>query len=193
MTSDQPEDDILEREAHIACASGVIRGSISDVRSRYFSLSEATNCDYLVRVTGDNPFIDFRIIQPLVSQMRYCQSDYLWLDPGCCPDGINLEVFTPKLLQASIDNSVSPKDLEHVTPWMKSHMEHRGFWSDFYDRESFNYHLGIDIPDDYFKILNLLGDRCFDMEFLQSDAIVDWLIQRMIISSTYPRLRRHPL
>ena len=169
------------------------KGSIHDVRSRYYALSKATNCDYIVRVTGDNPFTDFRNILSLVSHMKYCHSDYLWLDPACCPDGINLEVFTPKLLQSSIDNSVSPRDLEHVTPWMKGHMEGNGFWSDRYNRESSNYHLGIDIPDDYFKILNLLGDRCYDLEFLQSDEIVDWLIQRMIISSSYPRLRRHPL
>ena len=106
LTSCQSEDDILEREARINDVTGVIRGAMDDVRSRYLALSQITGCDYLVRVTGDNPFTDFRAIKPLLSEMIKNHDQYLWLDPSCCPDGINLELFTPHLLTESIKFSI---------------------------------------------------------------------------------------
>lgn len=193
LTSDQIEDEILEREAYSENVTGVIKGKINDVRSRYLSLSKITRCDYLVRVTGDNPFTDFRAIEPLVKHLVDTNSHYSWLDPGCCPDGINLEVFTPHLLQESVRCSDLHEDLEHVTPWMKKHQRGKGLWLDWYPRESSNYHLGIDIKEDYFKITELLGDRIFDSELFKSPDIIDSLIQSMINSPAYPKYRRHVL
>ena len=132
MTSCQSEDDILEREARINDVTGVIRGAMDDVRSRYLALSQITRCDYLVRVTGDNPFTDFRAIKPLLSEMIKNHDQYLWLDPSCCPDGINLELFTPHLLTESIKFSNSSEDLEHVTPWMRNRLRGNGLWLNWY-------------------------------------------------------------
>ena len=193
LTSDQPEDDILECEALSANVTGVIRGSIDDVRSRYLSLSQKINCDFLVRVTGDNPFTDFRLIKPLIDYMARTDSGYAWLNPACCPDGINLEVFTTDLLRKSIVNSNSPQDLEHVTPWMKSYLTGNGLWLDSYPEGSSDYHLGIDTIDDYVKILTLLQGRLHDSRFLRSPEMLDWLISSMVKSHNFPRCRRHAL
>lgn len=193
LTSDQAEDDILEREALYANITGVIRGSISDVRSRYLALSQKTKCDYLVRVTGDNPFTDFRAIKPLILYMQHTTSEYAWLDPSCCPDGINLEIFTTNLLVQSIRNSDLVRDLEHVTPWMRSTLKDKGLWLDWYAERSSEYHLGVDTIEDYAKILGLVGDRLYDSVFLESSDIVNWVISRMLDSSSYPKFRRHAL
>ena len=193
LTSDQAEDNILELEATYAGVTGVIRGPIEDVRARYITLSEKTSSDYLVRVTGDNPFTDFRTIEPLLAHMEVSKTEYLWLDPGCCPDGINLEVFTSQLLHQSVLQSNSPQDLEHVTPWMRQFLIGNGLWLDWYPKISSSYHLGVDLKEDYFKIMMLLGDHMHDEKFLQSPGIVDWVIEQMIASPTYPMFRRHDL
>ena len=156
LTSDQIEDDILEREALFANVTGVIRGSLSDVRSRYVALSQKTRCDYLVRVTGDNPFTDFRAVKPLISHMHNIRSEYAWLDPSCCPDGINLEVFTPNLLLKSMQSSDLALDLEHVTPWMKSNLSDKGLWLDWYPETSAEYHLGVDTKEDFVAIKKIM-------------------------------------
>ena len=173
--------------------TGVIRGSINDVRSRYLSLTQKIECDFLVRVTGDNPFTDFRLINPLIDHMLLTNSSYAWLNPACCPDGINLEVFTSDLLRKSVDSSDSIQDLEHVTPWMKSYLIGKGLWLDSYPEGSSDYHLGIDTIDDYVKILTLLEDRLHDSRFLRSPEMLDWLISSMVNSHDFPRCRRHSL
>ena len=193
LTSDQAEDDILEREALSVNVTGVIRGSIGDVRSRYAALSQKTKSNFLVRVTGDNPFTDFRAIKPLITYMQNTHSEYAWLDPGCCPDGINLEIFTHSLLLKSMNSSALPDDLEHVTPWMKSYLHNKGLWLDWYGETSSDYHLGVDTLEDYTKILLLLGDHLYDSFNLESSDIVDLVISRMIESTVYPKCRRHAL
>ena len=193
LTSDRTEDEILEREANFVGATGVIRGSEHDVRSRYMQLAKMTNCEYLVRVTGDNPFTDFRAIEPLLANMVETKSQYCWMNPRCCPDGINLEVFTNRLLLESISYSKSSKDLEHVTPWMRKGLQGEELWLDWYNEESSNYHLGIDIKEDYFKIMRLLGENFYDAKFLESPTSVDWAIKHMIDSADYPKMRRHEL
>ena len=193
LTSDQPEDDILEREARLQNVTDVIRGSIHDVRSRYLSLANMSRRKYIVRVTGDNPFTDFRLIKHLVSDMVNSQAEYSWLDPSCCPDGINLEVFTSELLSKSIHVSSNPQDLEHVTPSMKSYLKANGLWLNWFPKGASDYHLGIDLKDDYYKILSLLNERFHDNHFMYSHDIVDKLVNMMLASSTYPKLRRHDL
>ena len=115
------------------------------------------------------------------------------MNPRCCPDGINLEVFTNRLLLESISYSKSSKDLEHVTPWMRKGLQGEELWLDWYNEESSNYHLGIDIKEDYFKIMRLLGENFYDAKFLESPTSVDWAIKHMIDSADYPKMRRHEL
>ena len=193
LTSNQVEDDILEREAFSQNITGVIRGSIRDVRSRYLDLIQRIKCDYVVRVTGDNPFTDFRAIEPLVSHMLDTNHEYAWLDPSCCPDGINLEIFTPNLLLKSIESSDHDMDLEHVTPWMKNHLKGKGLWLNWYSTNSSCYHVGVDTLEDYSKILSLIGENLYDPVFLESPDVLDWLISRMIDSPVYPKARRYAL
>ena len=190
LTSDQIEDDILEREAFSANVTGVIRGSLRDVRSRFLTLSQKTKSDFLVRVTGDNPFTDFRAIKPLIAYMKNTYLEYAWLDPSCCPDGINLEVFTESMLQKSIHNSDLPEDLEHVTPWMKRYFNNKGLWLDWYGKTSSKYHIGIDTMEDYVKVLSLIEDNPCN-SFFESPDTMDWVISRMINSPMYPKYRRH--
>ena len=45
---------------------GIIRGSLSNVLSRYISMVEKYPCDYIVRVTADNPLTEFGFIEYLV-------------------------------------------------------------------------------------------------------------------------------
>ena len=65
LTSDDKSDDILETEARNCGVNGIIRGSLNDVLSRFISLANKTEADYIVRVTADNPLTEFRFIDEL--------------------------------------------------------------------------------------------------------------------------------
>ena len=125
--------------------------------------------------------------------MASTQSEYSRLDPSCCPDGINLEIFTSALLLKSLSISDSPHDLEHVTPIMKNYIHGNGLWLNWYPKGSSDYHLGIDLKEDYYKVMNLLKDRFYDTRFMYDHDIVDSIVQIMISSSSYPKARRYCL
>jgi len=58
LTSNHNEDDLIAESALRHGASGIIRGSLDNVLSRYVTLAEMTSYDYIVRVTADNPLTE---------------------------------------------------------------------------------------------------------------------------------------
>lgn len=64
-TSSDPADDVTEAWG-FELGLRVFRGRASDVLSRFLSVGEETGADWLVRVTGDNPFLDAPAIDMLL-------------------------------------------------------------------------------------------------------------------------------
>ena len=122
LTSDQQEDGLIAESALRNGVDGVIRGSLDNVLSRYVRLAEEVSCDYIVRVTADNPLTEFGFIEPLVQHVSLNSLSYSWIEPSACPEGTNLEIFSKQALyeSAHIDNSSS--NLEHVTAYMRRNL-----------------------------------------------------------------------
>ena len=63
--SSHNSDDILNEFA-IQQSVNCYRGSLEDVLSRYVSISKNNNADIVVRITGDCPLIDPKIIDQVI-------------------------------------------------------------------------------------------------------------------------------
>lgn len=114
-TSDQASDDPV---AEFAIEHGVplVRGNLEDVAGRFLRVAEEYEAEVIVRISGDSPLIDHRVIDlgvevfqasacPLVTNVR----------PRTYPPGCSVEVFSVSALQAVYpDMGVSER--EHVTP-----------------------------------------------------------------------------
>ena len=64
-TTEEAEDDATARLGR-ELGLRVFRGDTSDVLSRFLAIAEQTGADWLVRVTGDNPFLDAPAIDLLL-------------------------------------------------------------------------------------------------------------------------------
>jgi spore coat polysaccharide biosynthesis protein SpsF (cytidylyltransferase family) len=75
-TSDLPGDDAI---ANYCDAQGwiCVRGSESDVLSRYASAVRASNADIVVRVTSDCPIFSPRILDEMLSAFDPSKIDYM--------------------------------------------------------------------------------------------------------------------
>ena len=102
LTSCEELDDLVVVEAQSHSITGVIRGSLSNVLSRYCELVRSSQADYIVRVTADNPLTEYSFIEPLVEYLISCEGDYAWIDPKLCPEGVNLEVIRASALVDSL-------------------------------------------------------------------------------------------
>lgn len=66
-TTDQSDDDITEQYGR-QLGINVFRGSEQDVLSRFEKIAKITKCDWIVRVTADNPLTDPFLISRLIEQ-----------------------------------------------------------------------------------------------------------------------------
>lgn len=91
-------------------------GSEKDVLDRYYKCAKEFQGDVIVRITSDCPFIDPDIIDEAVEY--YYRTDFGFV--GFAPiDGLDVEVFSYKLLEEAWKKAKDPFDREHVTPYMK--------------------------------------------------------------------------
>jgi glutamate-1-semialdehyde 2,1-aminomutase len=103
----------------------VFRGDENNVLSRYYKIAKFNKSKIIIRITGDCPFVDFRIIDKLVDKIDTTNDkkkfDYVSNTLKCTyPDGFDVEVFNFKSLEMAYKNANSYYDKEHVTPYIKT-------------------------------------------------------------------------
>ena len=98
----------------------VFQGSETDVLSRYLGAAELVDAEVIVRITGDCPLIDPKIVDQCVEKFINCKVDYLSnIQPPSYPDGLDTEVFSITALRYSANDATKSYDREHVTPYLR--------------------------------------------------------------------------
>ena len=99
----------------------VIRGSEKNVLERYCDAAEATSADIIVRITGDCPVVDPKLVDKVIQLYLNGDIDYASnINPPTFPDGLDVEVFSRNALDAAKIGARSDFDREHVTPFLRS-------------------------------------------------------------------------
>lgn len=98
----------------------VFRGDEVDVLGRYAGAAAAHDADLILRVTCDCPLIDPLLIDRLVARWNELQLtgqpvDYLSVDVGAFPRGLDAELFTRSALDQAQRDATAPDEREHVT------------------------------------------------------------------------------
>ncbi|MBV8979107.1 MAG: NTP transferase domain-containing protein [Alphaproteobacteria bacterium] len=120
-TSTAPRDDAI---AEFGRLNGVrvIRGPEDDVLARFACAAEALDCDIIVRVSSDAPFIDAAFVDHLVATLIEQDGDYVLMEEGadCAHEGV--DPFTRRALdKLMMDAHDDPVAREHVTGYFKLH------------------------------------------------------------------------
>tara|TARA_B100000989_G_scaffold235041_1_gene181846 strand:+ start:972 stop:1598 length:627 start_codon:yes stop_codon:yes gene_type:complete len=95
------------------------RGSLSNVAERLLNVAKTYNAQYFVRISGDSPFIDYKVINKAINIKKKLPSKYDLITnifPRTFPSGMSVEIIKTKSLEKKI-NKFSKFDLEHVTPY----------------------------------------------------------------------------
>ena len=113
-------------------------GEKDDVLNRFCSVIKKYSADFVLRITGDNPFICFEAANESLVQINKLNCDYFTYSG--LPHGSGVEVFNAKSLLKANKLTNSAYDHEHVGPALYLH------------KEKWNYpnlRTTIDTPDDY--------------------------------------------
>lgn len=146
-TIDNPLENYLKSNG-ILC----YRGSENNVLERFYEASFTYGGDTIVRLTGDNPLIDPRIIDKTISffyssGLRYVSN--IQQPEGKCtfPVGIACEVFSAELLKEAYYGAQEAYEKEHVTPYMYYKQKSIGCYSNNLDVS--NYRFTVDTIEDF--------------------------------------------
>ena len=122
-TSSHPEDDVLEtlcRGLGVPC----FRGDLENVLDRFYQAAKPYNPMHVVRLTGDCPLADPRLIDELIDFYLNAPCDYANnCEVPTLPDGLDAEVFSFAALTQAWQEAVLPSQREHVTSFIRSHPE----------------------------------------------------------------------
>ena len=119
-TSDKPEDDAIE----CFCKKKKIdffRGSERNVLSRFKNIAEKYKPKLIVRLTGDNPFVESKLLDFMLKKYfsNYKGYDYVSnVENSNFPYGLYIEIFTIEALNIASEKSM-PRDFEHVTMYIR--------------------------------------------------------------------------
>jgi len=153
-------------EIEILCGSmGVdcFRGSENDVLDRYYQCSlNYPEYESIIRITGDCPLIDPKIIDQVVDFFEKNNFDYASnVDPATFPDGLDVEVFKKSALGNAAQKAKLPSEREHVTQYIrKDPGNKKGNFLNEKDYSDFRF--TVDDPEDFevieFIIINSKAD-----------------------------------
>lgn len=110
--------DFLNRKDYLWFA-----GSETDVRERYILAAETFGAKDIVRLTGDNPFIDIHSIELLTEALCHLQTRLYCLSFLNLPLGMGAECFSYEALVSERDTKTEPRHREHVSLHIKEDLE----------------------------------------------------------------------
>lgn len=171
-----------------------IRGSNDDVLARYFQSASEVQADVIVRLTGDNPLIDFKMLDNTVEYFLQSNLPYVaTVDvPSIAkpiPLGVGCEVFSFEILKEAFLHANQEYEREHVTPYMyQKNVDRNNVLPSQY-----SYRITVDTSEDfecirriYELLYNGVHDFCTDevIQCMESDpkiaAINSSIVQKKL-------------
>lgn len=143
----------------------IFRGSESNVLERYYLCAKENHFEHIIRLTGDNPFIDIEELDNLINLHLNTKVDYSH-SSGYLPKGTGAEIFTFEALEQSYILGIKSNHKEHVNEYIQENNEKFSI-SELKVNEEKNrpeISLTVDTQDDYNK-------ACFIVENSKNEYI----------------------
>lgn len=122
-TTKGSEDDCLA-EYVAALGVQVFRGDSLDVSKRVMACADHFDGDYFVRLNGDSPFLDYRLLTEALAKLKAGAPDLITNLLGrTYPYGIAVEIVKSAAYRRAISNFSDEAHREHVTSYFYSHLE----------------------------------------------------------------------
>lgn len=154
-TSVLPGDDPVEQIAK-SMDWKVLRGSPTDVLSRYAEVVKKFHLNYVVRITGDCPLVDHRLIELSLEKMTKEDADYITF-VGII-DGFDVEVINGDWIVIADKLAKLPSEREHVSAYIRKSRKAKKIFLKYHEEDLSHIHLSVDYPEDLEVIERILKE-----------------------------------
>lgn len=171
-TTTKPSDDVIEATAFelgIEC----FRGSENDLLDRYYQCAKKYRAEVVVRVTPDDPFVDYRVIDRAVKIFRDNEVDFVTnhFEPTY-PEGLDVEVYSISALEKSWREAKLLSEREHVFPYIQNNQGQFKIINFTQGKDYSHLRWTIDYECDY-EMTSVIYGHLYDKKpvFLQEDIL----------------------
>jgi spore coat polysaccharide biosynthesis protein SpsF len=155
-TSKESSDDPIAtfcKDYKVEC----FRGSLDNVASRFYEIGRFTGCKAMVRICGDSPLIDFRIVERAIKDYVRLQPDLVTnVNPKTFPKGMSVEVIKSETFLNNYPYMSDPSDLEHVTPYFYRNEAKLKILNFTYPVSANHIQLSVDAQSDFDRVENII-------------------------------------
>lgn len=148
-TTTNPADSEIEQwclQNNIKC----FRGSEQNVLDRYYQCATHFKSDIIVRITADDPFKDFALMDQVIEKLISENLDVACNNkPATYPEGLDIEVFTYGALKTAATMSVDAFEHEHVTQYFYRNPDKFKFGTVLNNKDLSELRWTIDTQQDY--------------------------------------------
>ena len=153
--ANEPEASIV---ANIAAQAGweFYIGSKDNVLERFYYAAKNGSADVVIRLTSDCPFVQPDLMDELIKVFKIKKMDYIATSLNF-PDGVDVEIFSFRILKEAFEKAKKISDKEHVTPWITRNAKKILYWEPN-DNKFKDIRLTVDEPEDL-KAVNILAQK----------------------------------
>lgn len=160
-TTDDPSDDAVAAYCQQNQAS-CFRGSVFDVLDRFYQAAKTACADLIVRLTGDCPFMDPKVIDDTIRGFYETRADFCAtrLPPPfhrTYPIGLDVEVVSFKGLERAWREATTKFEREHVMPFFYDAPERFKVTLLHHSTDLGHYRWTVDTPEDL-ELLRTIAD-----------------------------------
>lgn len=157
-STDRSDDPIAAYcdESGVAC----YRGLLEDVAGRFIGVLAAFDLDGFVRISGDSPLIDWRLVERAIEVFQGASFDLVTnCFPKTFPRGESVEIVSRKTFEEAYPKMKDPADREHVTIFFyRNPREYRIHNITCSHGDYSRVQLSVDTQEDFRLFTNLLGE-----------------------------------
>jgi spore coat polysaccharide biosynthesis protein SpsF len=177
-TTDRPQDDSIRD----LCARRGIRcfsGHPTDLLDRHYEAALAHRADVIVRVPGDCPLVDPRVVERVVRRFQMGGCDYASnLHPATYPDGMDVEVLSFDALATAHREAGRARYRDEPTSFIWQRRQRfrcvNVTWQAGLDCSD-THRFGVDYPDDY-RFVSAVYDELYSEDHVFTlEAVIDLL------------------
>lgn len=163
-TTTLEKDDVIE-EFCKKNSINIFRGSESNVLERYYLCAKENNFEHIVRLTGDNPFVDIEELDNIITLHLNTKADYSRSFTSL-PKGVGAEIFSFEALEQSYKYGDKENHKEHVNEYIEENEDRFKIAELKVEKEKNrpDISLTVDTEDDYKK-------ACFIVENTKNEYI----------------------
>lgn len=145
------------------------RGSTKNVAERVCKTALKFNADAFIRINGDSPFIDYRIIDKLINIFKKKKPDLMTnIFPRSFPIGQSVEIVDQKTLSTNLSKLTKKSYKEHITKYFYKNSKNFKIENFKNSKNYSNKKLAIDTKEDFerFKNMKIKNENLLNIDMI---------------------------